>query len=546
MYELHNLGWNSFQQLCLTIAREILGQTVESFLDSADGGRDGAFAGTWNPTGQEALAGRFVIQCKFTNRSAHVLRPSDVADEIKKVKKLVAKGLCHSYVLMTNAGLSGTHGEDLEAAFRKAGVQHVVILGSTWIEQQIRDKTQLRMLVPRVYGLGDLSKILDDRAYKQARVILESMRDDLAKVVVTASYQKAATALDKHGFVLLVGEPAAGKTTIASMLAMAAVDKWGALMLKLDDPGKVADRWDPDEPSQFFWVDDAFGVQQYEDFLVNGWNHVLPQIKTMLRKGAKIVMTSRDYIYNSARKDLKESAFPLLKESQVVIDVHDLSLEEKQQILYNHMKLGRQRHDFRSAVKPHLEAVAAHERFVPETARRLGDPIFTQGLYIGRYSLEQFVEKREQLLREVLQGLDRHNKAALALIYMRNDSLESPITLEASEHEALQRLGSDLGNCINALEALNGSLVLHSQASGTAVWRFKHPTIGDAYASILVENPELLGVYIQGSAPENSSNRSPAGTLASSAPLLCRTRCSHLCSRVYANFPRAPPTNQGS
>jgi integrase len=41
MYELHRLGWNSFQQLCLTIAREILGQTVQSFLDSNDGGRDG-------------------------------------------------------------------------------------------------------------------------------------------------------------------------------------------------------------------------------------------------------------------------------------------------------------------------------------------------------------------------------------------------------------------------------------------------------------------------------------------------------------------------
>ena len=45
MYDLHNLGWNSFQQLCLTITRAILGQTVESFLDSRDGGRDGAFYG---------------------------------------------------------------------------------------------------------------------------------------------------------------------------------------------------------------------------------------------------------------------------------------------------------------------------------------------------------------------------------------------------------------------------------------------------------------------------------------------------------------------
>ena len=67
---------------------------------------------------------------------------------------------------------------------------------------------------------------------------------------------------------------------------------------------------------------------------------------------AKIVMTSRDYIYNRARKDLKESAFPLLKESQVVIDVHDLSADEKRQILYNHLKLGKQPRSFRSEIKP--------------------------------------------------------------------------------------------------------------------------------------------------------------------------------------------------
>ena len=68
MYDLRNLGWNSFQQLCLTITREILGQTVESFLDSCDGGRDGAFTGTWSATGREHLSGPFVIQCKFTSK----------------------------------------------------------------------------------------------------------------------------------------------------------------------------------------------------------------------------------------------------------------------------------------------------------------------------------------------------------------------------------------------------------------------------------------------------------------------------------------------
>ena len=265
----------------------------------------------------EIYAGRFVIQCKFTAKTQHNLKPPDIKDEIEKVRKLVAEGQCDVYVLMTNAGVSGVQTAKVKAMLTKAGVQHVLVFGSTWINQQVREKKNLRMQVPRMYGLGDLSQILDQRAYAQARAVLESMREDLAKVVITASYRKAVEALNKHSFVMLVGEPAAGKTTIASMLAMAAVDKWGSSILKLNDPAKVEERWNPEEPSQFFWIDDAFGIMQYESPLAHSWNHILPQVRTMLRQGAKIVMTSRDYIYKRARRDLKESAFPLFNESQV-------------------------------------------------------------------------------------------------------------------------------------------------------------------------------------------------------------------------------------
>ncbi len=498
MYNLHSLGWNSFQQLCITITSEILGQTVQSFLGTNDGGRDGAFSGLWNPTGKENLRGHFVIQCKFTSRANYGIHLSDLTDEIDKVERLVKNGLCDSYVLMTNAGVSGSRAEIIEATFKNAGAKHVLILGSTWIIQQIRESKRLRMLVPRVYGLGDLSQILDERAYLQTYAILDTLRDDLSKVVVTDAYRRSAAALDKHGFVLLIGEPASGKTTIASMLAMTAIDQWNAPILKLDEPNKVIKHWNPEEPEQFFWLDDAFGVSQYEFLLVRGWNHILPQIRTMLRKGVKIVMTSRDYIYNQARKELKEGAFPLLEESQVVIDVHELTDSEKRQILYNHLKLGKQPRPFLSKIKPYLDSVATNQHFIPEIARRLADPVFTAGMYISFNNLNEFVEKRERFLQEILQGLDIHSRAALALIYMRSNWLESPIDLQESEKNALERLESNIGKCISALDALNDSLVIHSHISGDFGWRFKHPTIGDAYAAILAQNPELLGVFIKG------------------------------------------------
>ena len=499
MYDLHILGWHSFQQLCLTITREIFGQTVESFLDSSDAGKDGAFAGIWKPSRREALRGRFVIQCKFTSKRDKTLSRADLAEDVEKARRLVQNGRCDCYILITNAGLSGSAAEEMKTLFKDAGVKQFRAFGSTWICQQITENKRLRMLVPRIYGLGDLTQILDEQAYTQAKALLASLREDLSKVVLTNAYRKAAEALDQHGFVLLIGEPAAGKTTIASMLSMGALDQWGASTLKLDTAEKVVERWNPDEPSQFFWIDDAFGVTQYESFLVHGWNHALPMIKTMLRKRAKIVMTSRDYIYKRSRNDLKEGAFPLLRESQVVIDVHDLASEEKQQILYNHIKLGKQDKDFRAAIKPHLPAIASHSRFVPETARRLADPLFTAGLKLNRYDLNDFVEKQELFLQEVLRGLDEHSKAALALIYMRNDALESPIELGESEREAIERLGSSLGGCITALESLNGSLVQYIHTDEVAMWRFKHPTVGDAYAGLLLQSPELLGIYVHGS-----------------------------------------------
>ncbi len=66
------------------------------------------------------------------------------------------------------------------------------------------------MLVPRVYGLGDLTQILDERAYAQATEILSALGDDLAKFVITDAYRNSARALIDHGFVLLLGEPACG------------------------------------------------------------------------------------------------------------------------------------------------------------------------------------------------------------------------------------------------------------------------------------------------------------------------------------------------
>jgi hypothetical protein len=86
---------------------------------------------------------------------------------------------------------------------------------------------------------------------------------------------------------------------------------------------------------------------------------------------------------------------------------------------------------------------------------------------------------------------------------MRKDHLESPVTLQGAEPQALERLGSTLGECITALDALSGSLVTNMQIDDQPVWRFKHPTIGDAYATTLALSPDLLSIFLSGSSTDN-------------------------------------------
>jgi hypothetical protein len=502
-FDLHSLGWKAFQDLCATIVRELLGQTVEQFFESNDGGRDGAFRGVWHPQKGESLEGTFTVQCKFTSKRDKQLAAQDLKEEIEKASRLAERGLAENYVLMTNAHLTGTSVEKIqEQLLSIKGIKQVRTYGRQWIIQVIAESSRLRMLVPRLYGLGDLTQILDERAYSQATELLASLGDDLAKFVITNVYRQSAKALVDHGFVLLLGEPAAGKSTIAAALAVAALDEWGCRTLKINSPQGFKDHWNPNEPKQFFWVDDAFGSTQFELDTATGWNRVLPDMHAAIRRGAKVLFTSRDYIYRAARKLLKESAFPLLTESQVIVAVEQLETKEREQILYNHIKLGRQPEDFRSHIKPFLQMISAATDFKPEIARRLGDPVFTRSLSISKDGVNDFVSNPIDHLKEVLATLDDGSRAALALVFMRGGSVVSPIELLPAEQQALQLLGGTISSVREAMNAMNGSLVLGVREGGRQRWIFKHPTIRDAFASLVAEDTELLDIYLNGAPPE--------------------------------------------
>src|SRR5271169_1708181 len=138
-YELHTLGWKAFQDLCASITGEVLGQSVQIFLPSKDGGRDGAFHGQWRRTpNDENWSGSFTIQCKFTHKRDTALSGRHLHDELDKAKRLAAQGLADNYILITNHTLSGASEEGLRGLFLSLpGIKNFVAYGKDWIDQKI-------------------------------------------------------------------------------------------------------------------------------------------------------------------------------------------------------------------------------------------------------------------------------------------------------------------------------------------------------------------------------------------------------------------------
>jgi hypothetical protein len=511
-YDLHKLGWRAFQDLTGVILQSVLGQTFHTFADSNDGGRDGAFFGNWftgitDPLAPEVSAignsTATVVQCKFSSSATGTLPPSKLTEELEKAENLHKQGLCNSYLLVTNLRVSGATEAWLRTELAKRGIKDSMALDGGWINQQISLRPSLRRYVPRVYGLGDLGQILNDRHRRQAEVLLARLGDDLQTFVPTAAYRHAADALAEHGFVLLLGAPAVGKSTIAATLAIAALDSWRCDVYRVRSADALISAWDPDEPNQLFWIDDAFGAIRHDSQLTDEWSRGLDEVMTAVKGGAKVVLTSRDYIYRQARPHLKEYAYPLLKEQQVVADVAELSVREKRRILYNHLKAGDQPASVLRQWRKHLPAIAASEIFQPEVARRLGQTALT-GELKGKKELIDYMSRPTDFLRDILGQLDTGARAALGCVYLSGDGMPSPMQLDEDMQATVARLGSNEAEMSTAVSALEGTfLKLSPGANGNLLWQFRHPTIREGFAASIAENANAVHIFVKGLSDEN-------------------------------------------
>ncbi len=497
-FALHTIGWQAFQDLVASIAEVNFARPVTRVAKVADHGRDGSFAGVPDEPLAATDKRETTIQCKHFSSATSKLTVASLKQELESVRKLAASGKAAGYMLVTNASVTEGDRLPIVEALRDCGVSRPYVFGREWVIAKILEHPRVRALVPRVYGLGDLGWINDERAKEQAQAILDTMGDDLRCYVPTKAHRDAVKALDEHRFVMLLGDPAVGKSTIAAALCVAATDEDGCEVFYVRSPEEFISSWDPTTENRLFWIDDAFGSIQYAPSLMEKWNKVFLTMKAAVRHSNRFVLTSRTYIWRQARTDLKTQVFPPLERGHVVVDVEKLTIPEKQRILYNHLKFGDQSKKFLACCKPFLDAVVNSEEFRPEIARRLGNPVFTEGLELTEQGIARFFAEPENFLRETIANLALPFRAGIGLIFVNAGRLPTPIVRDDAAGMVCDLFGVDVSAISNALISMKGSFVVRVDEGEQSYWTYKHPTIADAFAAHIGKNDELIELYVRG------------------------------------------------
>ena len=491
---LHTIGWRAFQDLCSQVCEVVLGRPVEIFREAQDGGQDAVFL--IPSLSNEQLIG--TVQCKHTSDAGKALKVGDLSTEIGNVEELVKVGQADTYVFMTNMSVDAPVAAHMRAKLRELGVRKPHILGRQYIVRVIRSSARLRALVPQVYGLGDLTAIIDERMGQQSRALLDSWIPKLRTYVPTKAHRQAVNIINEHGIVLLLGNPASGKSAIGAIISTMASENPDSTVLALTSPRDFESGWNPNDPGRFFWIDDAFGSNVVREDYVQDWASTFTKVKAAIAHGNRFLLTSRKHIYEAAKRRLGPRNLAPFGSGAAVVDVGELTFEERSQILYNHINFGNQNQSWKTSVKPHLPAVASVPTFLPGIAERLGDPNFTKGLAPRETSLVQFMEEPYEHLIDTLSALDEALLAALILIYVHEGRFDPGAQNSDATRAVVDLTSISLARLQDGFADLEGSFI---KRSGNG-WTFSHPTIADALTEILRQKPHMMAALLRGATIE--------------------------------------------
>jgi len=384
-YHLDGLGPYQFEKLTQSALKATVGLGVESWGNRGDWGRDAYAAASLRfPDPNVQVAGPFIFQTKFIEgANAAGSKPSlallsSASKEVvrildRKQRRLWAEPAF--FVFITNSLVDAKNREKLREKFREAMPSATIhIWGGDDVCDVLDQRSSIARAFPQLLSIRDLDELIRFALNAESRARSDTglqLAQELVPVFApTSSYERAWKVLRKHHFAVLEGPPEVGKSAIAWMVGLTqAAQGWETIVCRT--PDVFFQTINSNQP-QVFIADDAFGRTEYDPTRTSRWEADLDLVLHRLDRRHWLIWTSRKHILERAceKMDAQGKARSFPDPGAVLVDVSELSVEERALILFRHARSASLEREAKKLVRGYATEIIRDPEFTPERIRR--------------------------------------------------------------------------------------------------------------------------------------------------------------------------------
>lgn len=501
-YNLENLTWQEFERLIIFYLKEKIGEGTWAFDGSKDFGRDAEFKGTANefPSKSTPWKGNWIFQVKHrttqgkTSLQAEQELLRTLGKELKKIF-LKHRFKCDNYIYVNNLNVSNgfrpeasaVFSDFFKSSFPKRPMPNLAVIEYKDLEPFIEKNAFVRRTFPALLTFTDLETVFLEKEETKNKGYLRSAASGMRRFVSTLHYTSCVDILAHSHFLMLVGDPKSGKTTIVEALAMAFLEegRFKPYFIRNTDEFFTVTSYLPPGESALFICDDIFGQHELEIGKLTDWTDYFRQVLGLVDEHHRFVFTTRRYIYEEfARKSGLGALFPGESDpNRFIIKLARLKRDEREQILEKHLE---QSDLPRTKVQEALRAkeeILDCEDFSPEVIRSLVSILKSKTLEEFPQAISDHIKRPNQYLYDFFDQISAEKQLLLVSVAV------APMKDTKKVQSRFLRLLNECGmsqsvRFVTFIEGLDGSIVRKRDYFDSSEVDYYHPSMYDVMVGI--------------------------------------------------------------
>lgn len=425
-YDFKLLSSADFEQLVRDLLQAELGVTLESFKQGRDKGIDLRYSQSRVPWQRD-----MIIQCKhYASTPYSTLRRHLELEELPKVQRLKPS----RYIIVTSVGLTPQNKQEIVDTFSPYCKGTADVLGKDDVNNLLGKFASIELKHFKLWLTSTpvLNRVIHSALFNESQAARSRIVDRMRLYVANRSFQEAVRLLDSAHYCVIVGVPGIGKTTLAEALIVQYLARDYEVFVISNDI-RDAFRVHDSTRKQLFYYDDFLGQTGAEDKLQKNEDQALVRFVEATQSSGltRLVLTTRDYIFNQAKLTYEKIARSRLDQQRCIIDLAAYTKTDKAKILFNHVYFSQLPPKYKTALVDDrgYRKILDHSNFSPRIIEWMTDISVHQTTSSDQY-LNEFIRNLSHPLRlwehaytNQLSNASRHLLLSLA-------TLPDPVRLE--------------------------------------------------------------------------------------------------------------------